>query len=109
MEKLNNLTETVNKKDILIDELFEKIRLLEVKIIANELTLNETEEIAGNEIEIEMNSTFLNPSVGFPCEKCDFIAKSKGGLQVHTKAKHKENVEILNPPTKDIGQIVALD
>ena len=43
-----------------------------------------------------MNTTFFNPSFGVPCEKCDFTAKSNGGLQVHMRAKHKENKEKSN-------------
>ena len=42
-----------------------------------------------------MNTTFFNPSVGIPCENCDFIAKNKSGLQVHMRAKHRENREML--------------
>ena len=42
-----------------------------------------------------MNTTFFNPSVGISCENCDFIAKNKSGLQVHMRAKHRENREML--------------
>ena len=35
-----------------------------------------------------------NPHVGFPCENCEFNAKSYAGLKVHVKAKHKENFEV---------------
>ena len=53
---------------------------------------NDFDEITdvGNEI----NDTFCNPHVGFPCENCEFNAKSYAGLKVHVKAKHKENFEV---------------
>ena len=38
-----------------------------------------------------MNSTFVNPSLGFPCEKCDFIVKYKSGIHLYLKAQHKES------------------
>ena len=41
------------------------------------------------EIENSLESTFINPSMGFSCEKCEFIAKNKGGLKTHIKMKHK--------------------
>ena len=41
------------------------------------------------EIENSLESTFINPSMGFSYEKCEFIAKNKGGLKTHIKMKHK--------------------
>ena len=41
-----------------------------------------------------MNNTFFNPHVGFPCEVCDFEAKTKPGLQLHVKAKHMKGKEV---------------
>ena len=34
-----------------------------------------------------LEKTCHNPSVGFECEKCEFVAKSKSGLKTHTKKK----------------------
>ena len=36
-----------------------------------------------------LEETFNNPSIGYPCENCDFIGKSKSGLKTHQKKKHK--------------------
>ena len=35
-----------------------------------------------------MEKTFNNPSVGFDCEFCDFIAKTERGLKTHKTRKH---------------------
>ena len=32
-----------------------------------------------------LDATFSNPSAGFKCEICDFMAKSESGLKIHTK------------------------
>ena len=37
-----------------------------------------------------LDATFSNPSAGFKCEMCDFMAKSEGGLKIHNKKKHKQ-------------------
>ena len=37
------------------------------------------------ETENSLETTFSNPSMGFPCENCDFTAKSKSGLKTHIK------------------------
>ena len=47
------------------------------------------EEVLENENCLE--ATFVNPSMGFACENCDFIAKSKSDLKTHIKKKHKTN------------------
>ena len=36
-----------------------------------------------------LEQTFINPSVGFECEQCEFVAKTKSGLKTHNKKKHK--------------------
>ena len=45
------------------------------------------EEFFQNDNSLEQ--TFINPSVRFECEKCEFVAKNKSGLKTHTKKKHK--------------------
>ena len=40
-------------------------------------------------IENTLETKFINPSMGFSCEKCEFIAKNKVGLKTHIKKKHK--------------------
>ena len=84
MEKLEDLANKIDEKDIIINNLVEKIRNIEEKS-REEQTHNEDVSDLN-----DFNSTFINPSVGFPCENCDFNAKSNGGLQTHIRAKHKE-------------------
>ena len=77
LEKLNNLAKIINEKDIPIKNLAEKVRVLEEKVGLEDETLDENDG--------------LERSV--PCEKCNFVSKSKQGLQVHMRAKHKESKE----------------
>ena len=65
--------------------------------------INVEKNIAENEIdETDFNVTFQNPYLvnGFPRELCDFQAKSNSGLQLHVKAKHKENEMLIEEPRK---------
>ena len=89
-EKLENLAQENSKKDEMIDRLVEKIRVLEEKVFGANQAIDDNDE------EKDINSTFSNPFAGVPCNFCDFISKSNGGLQVHMRAKHKENNEIVN-------------
>ena len=41
------------------------------------------EEFFQNDNSLEQ--TFINPSVRFECEKCEFVSKSKSGLKTHSK------------------------
>jgi hypothetical protein len=64
------------------------MRLIEEQLSEKEIIIDK------NDSEVtKMNTTFVNPSMGFPCEKCDFNANSKGGLQLHIRSKHKEIIE----------------
>ena len=52
------------------------------------------EPIVLNDEEFEYNlleETFANPSNGFVCNKCDFVAKTEAGLKTHNNKKHKNN------------------
>ena len=69
--------------------LLERVQVLEGKIENSDDNLDEFTDV-GNKI----NDTFCNLHVGFPCENCEFNAKSYAGLKVHVKAKHKENFEV---------------
>ena len=55
-----------------------------------------------------MNETFFNPHFGFPCDMCDFNAKTKAGLQVHMNAKHKNrnktSPKLTNPLKKKVDE-----
>ena len=68
-----------------INELVERIKVLEENQNGKEVTLNENDDD-----ETEMNVTFANPYHVIKCEICDFVAKTSGGLQVHVRANHKE-------------------
>ena len=35
--------------------------------------------------------TFLNPSAGFNCNNCNYVATNKSGLKKHNKSKHNKN------------------
>ena len=81
----------IEKRDEMPNILAAKISVHEVKI--NGVPENEDEnDDTGN----EMNNTFCNPFSGFPCDYCDFNAKTNAGLQVHVKSKYKENRELSN-------------
>ena len=38
-----------------------------------------------------LDQTFMNPSAGFNCNECNFVAKNKSGLKNHRKSKHTKN------------------
>ena len=37
-----------------------------------------------------LDGTFFNPSAGFKCEICHYMAKNESGLKIHNKKKHKQ-------------------
>ena len=89
LEKLENLSKIISEKDDLIRDLAQKMDKLEnLNNCYDDTTA--TENVLDDS---EMNATFLNPSYSFPCDVCEFIAKSKAGLQSHVKAKHKKIIE----------------
>ena len=91
LKKIDNLLQIIEKKDEIFNIFAAKIKALEEKI--NGVIENEDQhDDTGN----EMNNTFCNPFSAFPCDYCDFNAKSSAGLQLHVKAKHKENIEPSN-------------
>ena len=85
MEKLDNLTKLISEKVALIDNLAEKIRILEEKVLGNDEN--------NDDDDTELNNTFVNPSFIINCEMCDFVAKTNGGLHTHKRAKHKEMLD----------------
>ena len=73
----------------MINDLAKKIDVLE----KNNNRTNETEHSENIIDEDDMNTTFINPyHGGFPCDVCDFIAKSRSGLGIHVNSKHKEEI-----------------
>ena len=109
-ERIEELSKIISEKDEIIKVLAAKIDDLEKY---NKRT-NETEttENVIDEDEVDMNTTFVNPyHGGFPCDICDFIAKSKGGLGIHMKSKHKEEtiledvIEILESESVELKNI----
>ena len=51
--------------------------------------VDDKEELEDQDTTDPLDRTFFNPSLGFSCKKCDFVAKNAGGLKTHTKRKHK--------------------
>ena len=89
LQRLEHMSKIILEKDNMINHLAEKIRKLEEHFDSNdEVDITEHENN-----ETELNLTFQNPYLAnrFPCEICDFEAKSNSGLQLHVKAKHKSN------------------
>ena len=56
--------------------------------ISDDPVENTKEEAESNNL---LQDTFVNPSNGFDCDKCDFVAKTEAGLKTHSKKKHKNN------------------
>ena len=95
-EKLKNLSMIILEKDKMIGRLAEKKKKLE-----EHLDLSDEQDTNESEIdETSLNTTFQNPYLtkGFPCEMCEFSAKSNSGLQLHMKAKHKHSDIISEEP-----------
>ena len=93
-ERLEELSKIISEKDDMIKVLAAKIDDL-VKYNHRTEETDKSENVI--EEESDMNTTFVNPyHGGFPCDVCDFIAKSKGGLGIHVKSKHKEETMLEN-------------
>ena len=103
MEKIENLSKIIIEKDKIINNLSEKIRVIEQKLFENTVdVIDENEE--------ELNNTFFNPAAGFPCDNCDFVAKSNGGLQSHVRAKHNtENVDMIQNNVSVETEIIVVE
>ena len=57
----------------------------------DDLVVEFNDELGNKTAESEdnlMENTFSNPSLGFNCEFCDFIAKTERGLKTHKTRKH---------------------
>ena len=68
-EKLDNLSKAIREKDQIIDDLVEKIKLIEENFARKE-------ELTEESCENENDFTSIQQSVGFRCEMCEFIAKN---------------------------------
>ena len=47
------------------------------------------QELTENELETESESVNSNKEINNDCKKCDFIAKTKGGLKTHDTTNYK--------------------
>ena len=87
-DKLEQLTKIILEKDEVINKLAEKIKKLE-----ENYDNDDDEDVIENDVEeTDVNTTFVNPYLKkrYPCEICDFQAKSNAGLQLHVKSKHTQ-------------------
>ena len=41
-------------------------------------------------VEVVLETTLANPSIGFCCNKLNFVGKTELGLQTHVNKKHKQ-------------------
>ena len=64
---------------------------------------NMDQELTENERETESESVNSNKEINNDCKKCDFIAKTKGGLKTHDTTNHK------TIPTKEINDAIDRD
>ena len=90
----------IAEKDEMIKELAEKIDNLEKQNKQNEET--ESTEKVLEESDCDMNTTFVNP--GFPCDVCEFVAKTESGLRMHVNAKHTEE-QLENIDSENIAKV----
>ena len=49
---------------------------------------DDKEELEDQDTTDPLDQTFLNPSLGFSCKKCDIVGKN-AGLKTHIKRRHK--------------------
>ena len=73
-EEVNNLFEYAKEND------------KEEENMSDDPVENTEEEVEGNNL---LKDTFSNPSNGFDCAKCDFVAKTDAGLKTHNKKKQQ--------------------
>ena len=54
--------------------------------------LYDNEENYDQEKSNLLDETFANPSLGYSCDMCEFVGKTKSGLKTHKSRKHNKNV-----------------
>ena len=71
-------------------------------MLENEIVLLK-DKVNKNDAESVLQGSLVHDSACLPfkCELCDFVSKSKRGLGIHTKAKHKDSFKA---PIKCIRQ-----
>ena len=94
--KIDNLEKTVKEFEKKLD-LYEKNMITFAKHMqgvcehVDDLAVELNDELGNITAESDDNlleKTFNNPSLGFKCEFCDFIAKTERGLKTHKTRKH---------------------
>ena len=71
-------------------------------MLENEIVLLK-DKVDNNDAKSDVQGSSVHDSASLPfkCEFCDFVSKSKRGLGIHTKAKHKDSFKA---PIKCIRQ-----
>ena len=91
IEKLDNLTKAISEKDIIINDLVDKIKIIEEKLIRKE-EISVDNGFEETETETEINT------LGFQCEICDFNGKTKQAFK-HTFEPSIRKVMKIELPT----------
>ena len=76
-----------------ISVLRNKIEYLKVKLIKNTQDMNNDPNEVIEEESVNADSE-KDKDLAFTCDKCEFVAKSEGGLKTHKTVKHNKTVSL---------------
>ena len=88
------MTKHFDDKNQEVTKLLNKVQNLETKLADLEEAIDDKANETSN-IDQPVNpleKTFVNPSLVFKCEFCDFVAENNDDLETHMKQKHEEPV-----------------